>query len=178
VLIAIGVILAVALVLGIGIPAVLGGTSGVTISLPGGVHVYTGERYKGALWLQKYQRQVITELNKDQEQILADNPAVTHPASASVWLVDWQRFHADLLRDASLPPNPDPQAEKAWRGMLTNWTTASEDAINALTHHNESDALAAQTSLDRGDASATAFNNVFDLKPPSLKLPSSSTSPA
>ncbi len=176
-LLAVGVVIAVALVLGIGIPAVLGGSSGVTISLPGGVHVYTGERYKGALWLQKYQRQVITELNKDQNKLLADTPTASHPGDVARWLGDWQQFHADLVRDASLPPNPDPQAEEDWSSMLTGWTAGSGDIIDAIRDNSRADAVEATAPLEQADRSALAFNKLFDLKTPAVKLPFPSTSP-
>ncbi|HVA76197.1 MAG TPA: hypothetical protein VNF71_16715 [Acidimicrobiales bacterium] len=115
-----------------------------------------------AAWLADHEGTINT-LNRDQQNLAADNPA--QGGNAAQWIADWQALHQDAAAAAGLP-NPGGSATAPWREMINDYFNGSSEIIQAVQTHDQSLLLQAQRDLVAGDRAAAAFNKAMGINSP------------
>jgi len=115
-----------------------------------------------ASWLADHEGTINT-LNRDQQNLSADNPA--QGGDATQWLVDWRTFHQDVGRAASLP-NPGGSATAPWREMINDFYNGSGEIIQALVNRDQGLAQQGQRDLSAGAQAAGQFNRAMGISTP------------
>lgn len=105
----------------------------------------------------------INTLNRDQQNLAADNPA--NGGNASQWLSDWVTFHRDVAGAASLP-NPGGSATAPWREMINDYFNGSAEIIQAINSQDRSLIPQAERDLQAGSRAAARFNSAMGISSP------------
>ena len=114
-------------------------------------------------WLAEHGLGTINTLNRDQQNLSADNPA--NGGNASQWLNDWITFHRDVAAAASLP-NPGGSATAPWREMINDYFNGSAGIIQAIQTHDRTLLPQAERDLQAGSRAAARFNAAMGISSP------------
>lgn len=115
-----------------------------------------------AAWLADHDGTINT-LNRDQQNLAADNPA--NGGNASQWLNDWITFHRDVAGAASLP-NPGGSATAPWREMINDYFNGSAEIIQAINTQNATLVPQAERDLQAGNKASARFNSAMGISSP------------